>query len=717
MEEKAGRPRMLTPLQRWTSAAVICLAVGLPLVAAAGTTWIETFAGTPAQPQPFSSLNWDVQIYHSGRDDWYTPPAMNAQHGADCGAPSPVFALGGPGTHPIRVYEDQVFICKNHLMTAINAGYGEIILTPNQLLDWSAGPAVFQFSMSTQIASGRDWPDIIISPFFENATTPYEVGGEVWPRTGLQIREEGEWQLYRIQNFARSSLCFFCGSPHFNEQITPGTNQAATRQTFKLTLSSTRIKLERLASTTGAYLLHWDVPVSPALSFTQGVVQIGHHDYNPTKGCSDDGTCGPATWHWSDVSLTPAVPFTMIKATGQRYADPAHPTIRFDAPAPADAYLRFSGTGIIDVSYNGGATYARARRNTCRDTDVPLPHSGCVAANLASSYFTPIPAGTQTVNFRFSRDDWYGDQFIARDFSIWSTGAPAPALPPIPTPTPTVAPTAPPTVAPTAPPTVAPTAPPTADPTQPVVRTEPPTATDAPAATPNPMPVVTTDPPSAAASAPVPPAARGVAPVTVRSPAPRTPDPAAVAAAPTPSVMALANARVSVRPSDFHAGWLSQSAHTQLAPGATTALTVRFRNTGTASWLRGIPGQQANLGLTGDGAALAVDWPSSDRLAVQAEDVVPPGAVATFVFRVRAPSAPGTYKVVVRPVVDGTTWLEDEGVFLTVTSEPVRLDRAASTLVAAWLSDLGLLVSALAVLVLFVLTVVGWRAQRWLVSR
>jgi hypothetical protein len=72
---------------------------------------------------------------------------------------------------------------------------------------------------------------------------------------------------------------------------------------------------------------------------------------------------------------------------------------------------------------------------------------------------------------------------------------------------------------------------------------------------------------------------------------------------------------------------------------------------------------------------------------------------------------------VVRPVVDGTTWLEDEGVFLTVTSEPVRLDRAASTLIAAWLSDLGLLVSALAVLVLFVLTVVGWRAQRWLVSR
>ncbi|MGH2492210.1 MAG: hypothetical protein ACRDF9_11935 [Candidatus Limnocylindria bacterium] len=96
---------------------------------------------------------------------------------------------------------------------------------------------------------------------------------------------------------------------------------------------------------------------------------------------------------------------------------------------------------------------------------------------------------------------------------------------------------------------------------------------------------------------------------------------------------------------------------------------MRFRNTGTANWVLGIPGQQANLALSGDGAALSSQWLSADRVAVQNEALVPPGGIGSFTFDVRAPTVLGTYRLDVRPVIDGTTWMEDDGVFFTVTSQ------------------------------------------------
>ena len=65
---------------------------------------------------------------------------------------------------------------------------------------------------------------------------------------------------------------------------------------------------------------------------------------------------------------------------------------------------------------------------------------------------------------------------------------------------------------------------------------------------------------------------------------------------------------------------------------------------------------------------VALAWPTADRAAVQSEDVVAPGQLGTFRFSVRAPLKPGVYKLPLRPVVDGTVWMEDEGVFILVTS-------------------------------------------------
>ena len=47
-----------------------------------------------------------------------------------------------------------------------------------------------------------------------------------------------------------------------------------------------------------------------------------------------------------------------------------------------------------------------------------------------------------------------------------------------------------------------------------------------------------------------------------------------------------------------------------------------------------------------------------------------PGGVGTFSFQVRAPLTPGTYALHLRPVIDGTTWMEDQGVFLIITVTP-----------------------------------------------
>ncbi|MGH2498935.1 MAG: PQQ-dependent sugar dehydrogenase [Candidatus Limnocylindria bacterium] len=121
----------------------------------------------------------------------------------------------------------------------------------------------------------------------------------------------------------------------------------------------------------------------------------------------------------------------------------------------------------------------------------------------------------------------------------------------------------------------------------------------------------------------------------------------------------------------FHSAWVSQSPYPTLAPGATSApYTITFRNTGTRAWRKGVAGEQANLGINGDDrsfSAYAVSWPTPDRVAIQNEATVAPGATGSFTFQFKAPPTPGRYALHLRPVVDGATWMEDQGVFLFIT--------------------------------------------------
>ena len=125
---------------------------------------------------------------------------------------------------------------------------------------------------------------------------------------------------------------------------------------------------------------------------------------------------------------------------------------------------------------------------------------------------------------------------------------------------------------------------------------------------------------------------------------------------------------------DYHSRWLTQSPYPTLRAGQVSGpLSISFLNTGSQTWTKGLLGQEARLGVNRDNetwAGLGVGWPSANRVAFQSEASVPPGAVGTFTFQVRAPTTPGLYAINLRPVIDAVTWMEDQGIFLYVTVVP-----------------------------------------------
>lgn len=131
----------------------------------------------------------------------------------------------------------------------------------------------------------------------------------------------------------------------------------------------------------------------------------------------------------------------------------------------------------------------------------------------------------------------------------------------------------------------------------------------------------------------------------------------------------------------FHAAWYGQSGYMSLCAGEQSTATVAFYNSGSFGWVAGRMGESAYLGtwapepgqdrpskLGGDGylGTPNTAWPRTNRVAVQPAAYVGPGQVAWFRFVVQAPAAPGHYRLHVRPLIEGTGWMEDQGVFWQV---------------------------------------------------
>jgi len=131
----------------------------------------------------------------------------------------------------------------------------------------------------------------------------------------------------------------------------------------------------------------------------------------------------------------------------------------------------------------------------------------------------------------------------------------------------------------------------------------------------------------------------------------------------------------------FHAAWYGQSGYMSLCMGATATATVAFYNSGSRGWVTRMgevaylgtwepdPGQDRASTLGGDGTmgSPATGWPRYNRVAMQPAPYVGPNQISWFQFAVKAPSAPGTYRIALRPLVEGAQWMEDYGVFWVIT--------------------------------------------------
>jgi hypothetical protein len=365
------------------------------------TAFVEPFDGEPAAAEPWNPDGWDVTVHSRGANTWSTLERMDAGHGPGCEPP--------PSTHTVSAYEDMVFQCRNHMMTSLNASeYGLIYVTPDHMVDFSSGEAVIQVDVSTLRGGLRDWWDIWITPFDANVQLTLDedlpdLGG--FPSEAIHIRQDnfdGKTVFIGevISDFERVQLENDWAL--LDDFLVP---DAARRDKFELRISADHIRFGM-----PAYDVWWIDTDIADLDWTSGVVQIGHHSYTPDKDCFD-GPCGPNTWHWDNVVIDPAIPFTMIKAD-QRAVTTTGSAVNFAVAAPTDAFLRFSGHGT-DIEIKTG---------TGDWEDAVVQESSDPSTEGFKSFWTPIPPGTTSVAFRGK--ELNNAPFHVRDIAIWSSAGP-----------------------------------------------------------------------------------------------------------------------------------------------------------------------------------------------------------------------------------------------------------------------------------------------------
>lgn len=281
-------------------------------------TFTETFDGNPASPQPFTE--WDTFVRHRDLPSGQMIP-VDAQHGADCGPP--------PATHHVDDVPGMIFLCRDHMMTAIDGGeYGALYLTPPARVDFAPAAlnaagvdsAEVSWNISTGFASGRDWWDVWILPVDEQypgeAWYPDQgPGGFTLPPNGVHIAlnvwERGSSfrlgvNVWVIRNGTRT-LVNTEGWNGINWAIEQcgGALSDTIRDKFTLRISETSLSLVFTPVRNGQTCPHWFVnPITiPPLGWTDAAVKFGHHSYNPFKDGQGDHA---GTWHWDDIRITPA---------------------------------------------------------------------------------------------------------------------------------------------------------------------------------------------------------------------------------------------------------------------------------------------------------------------------------------------------------------------------------------------------------------------------
>jgi hypothetical protein len=364
-------------------------------------SFLDEFNGNPAAPEPFASPRWHTLVHTRNNGPGIGP--VEAHHGPDCSPPM--------ATHTVTTRPEAIFICRNHLMTALDAGdYGAIYLTPDHLADFSQGEATIRFDISTFRSSLRDWWNVWITPYEDYALLPLDEhapDGYGAPRRAVNFSlhrsHGGSSLLPTIYRDGRPTADFDGVSPDsftgVDEVLAPS---AVVRTTFEIRISQTHLKVGLPAQ--GVWWV--DQPIEP-LDWSRGVVQFGHHSYTPDKDCYPElnsppgGPCTANTWHWDNVSISPAAPFTLIGVDeNPDQAIASGGGVAFARPAPVGATLRFHAAGeAVRVRFDGGEWSDATMMTTFR------------AARDIDPYTVPIPAGATRAEFEVS-PWWGGDGFI-----------------------------------------------------------------------------------------------------------------------------------------------------------------------------------------------------------------------------------------------------------------------------------------------------------------
>jgi len=121
---------------------------------------------------------------------------------------------------------------------------------------------------------------------------------------------------------------------------------------------------------------------------------------------------------------------------------------------------------------------------------------------------------------------------------------------------------------------------------------------------------------------------------------------------------------------DYHATFYGEAPFPTVAPGQTAEWVIAFTNAGTTGWdQRRATAVRLGTWSPQDAPSLfaTTTWIAPNRPAEQTTTWVGPGQQAWFRVQLKAPDAPGMYRLYLRPVIEGVEWLENVVAYVDVS--------------------------------------------------
>ena len=373
-----------------------------PIITPGISDFLETFSSAPTAPQIWSSSDWDwtVQVGNN-------PTAMgemNAGYSSDCSDLN--------STHTISSLGEVVYSCEGRLQTAVNgasngvgSNYGMAYLTPNRIIS-ATQDFTISFDMSTvRTNKYGDWVEFWLMPYDTHLMSPtqsWRSSGQGYPEKGLRfyLNSQNYWSVELVDNYQGSNL-------PLNDYDSLPAASITDLSTFKLEVLGGTMKFGMPDEDIWWY---WGNVPTEMSGWGDTIVSFGHHSDNPQSNCTTE--CGPNTWHWDNVSITPSESFAIIQPDKTVVSDSdSDQTFNFNTTAPDDdSYLRFMAVGHdIELSFNNGITWITP---TLQLTGQPQD------SNRFRYYWTQIPRDIDQVKVRGT--NWWNGDWAVRDMSIWS---------------------------------------------------------------------------------------------------------------------------------------------------------------------------------------------------------------------------------------------------------------------------------------------------------